>query len=147
MPLEVKNPIEARRKRPILVWLITIFCMLPFAVTSFSLYVLFSGVLTLKPEDRAYLEAMSNIDWFVSGLIGILLLLFAISLFFLRKVSFYIFTGYFLITIAETLHSAISKGLLEVHGGPGILGTGFSLLIDIAIMMYVWNLRKSGILR
>lgn len=71
----------------------------------------------------------------------------AVSLFFLRKIAFHIFSALFAAKISlqlffETrLAGAFSEGNAEM-----IIGYGIGYVILLAVCIYTWRLKQSGVL-
>ena len=135
-----------RKKRPVLVWVITIFFFVSAIWTLLGFYLLVSGTASLTPAQKSYLESLTAIDYTFTLLLGLTNLIGAIALFLLRKAALYFFVGALALNGFMSVWHAISKGWLEALGGAGALGALFGLGIAVAVCLYVWKLAKSGVL-
>ncbi|HEX9758209.1 MAG TPA: hypothetical protein VGB26_10485 [Nitrospiria bacterium] len=107
---------------------------------------IFSGLISLGPEEQAFFDSLTLFDHALTVLITFLHLLGAIALFLLRKDSFYVFSGAFVLNMGSTLWQASTKELAEATGGTGVLGIALGLGIGLIICIYVWRLWTKGVL-
>jgi len=135
------------RKRPKLVWVISIFYILSagWAVLSFAL--IFSGVIPLNEAQKAYFDAQSIVDNIFTITMGSLNFLGAILLFLLRRYAFHCFLTAFSLGILMYIDHIFYKNWLGVIGTPGLVGAIIGWLISIAIILYANRLIKNEILK
>ncbi len=130
------------RKRPILVWIITIFYLISAGWTLFSFYLVYSGAIPLNETQRVYFEAQSTLDILLTIIIASANIIGAILLFMLRRFALHFFLGAFVISMLLTIAQIIFKNWLNVMGGHGLVGAAVGWLINIAIILYAYKLSK-----
>jgi hypothetical protein len=57
---------DCKRKRPVGVWVVTIFVVLSTLFTAFSFYAVFSGKISIPPAQQAYLATLTPLDHVVT---------------------------------------------------------------------------------
>ena len=135
-----------KKKRPKWVWAIAIAFFISAGWTLLSFYLIGSGLIPMGPAARAYFDSLSTFDYILTVLLGLAGFFGAITLFLLRKIAFYLFTGALIANSFLTIWHALSKGWIAAVGGTGLLAAmlGWSLLL--AICIYSWKLTKKGVL-
>jgi hypothetical protein len=137
---------QDKKKRPVLVWIISIYFIFSLLFTLLSFIIIFSGIIPLQPAQKAYFENLTIFDHTYTILIMLANLIGAITLFLLRKFAFYFFTFALLLNILSTIYNILSKGWVEAIGGVGLIGSIIGLGIIVAICFYSWLLCRKGIL-
>ncbi len=140
------NNSNSKKKRPVLVWVISIFYLFSFAWTTLSFFLIFSGVIPLPPEQEAYFNNLTTFDYGYTFLLMGINLAGAISLFLLRKIALYLFVGGLAISILSTIWHILTKGWLQAVGSAGLTGSLIGYVISIAICIYIWKLTNKGVL-
>ena len=149
-------PPSSPRKRPILVWIISIFYFitLPLSLISLALIPLeLSGAIPITDAQRQYFESLTIVDHSLTGLTILLNLTGAILLFLLRLQALYCFGSVFILNVLNWTYQIIFKNWLAVVGTgvAGMIGATigivFGLAINIAILIYVWYLYATKVLR
>lgn len=138
---------ESRRKRPIWVWIVSIFFFLSAGWTLWSFYLINTGTIPLGPAQEAYFDSLTTTDYTLTIAIGVANLIGAVALFLLRKVALYFFlTALGANLILAAWHGA-TKGWAEALGGSGLVGALFGYVLLFAACIYAWKLAKRGTLR
>lgn len=133
-------------KRPILVWVISIFVFLSSAWALYSIFLVTSGGVPLTPEQQQYFDNLSTFDYASSIAIGLLNVAGAVALLLLRKEAFPLFAGSLGLNILVTIWHALAKNWLEAIGQSGLVGVFIGLGIAAAVCFYAWHLKRTGVL-
>lgn len=133
-------------KRPKLVWVVFLFYLFSVGYTAFSFFLIFSGYVSVAPEQAAYLRNLSVFDWAITCLTATLNLAAAISIFLLRKIAFYLFVTSLGLSMLQALVHAFTTTFVAALGGPGAVGLVIGFAISIAVCGYAWRLKARGIL-
>ena len=140
--------------RPMWVWIISLyyFVFTPIgAIGIVAMPFLRSFILSssahLPAGQRAYFESLNNSDYALMGVILLINLVAAILLFLLRRGALYAFAVSFAASILLTIYNIACKNWLAGAGSSGIVGSVFGWGISIAIICYVWQISRKGVLR
>jgi len=135
------------RKRPKLVWIISIFYILSAGWTVLSFALIYSGSIPINEAQKAYFASQNIFDIILTLTMGSLNFLGAILLFLLRRHSFHCFLTAFSLGIIMTAYHIMFKNWLDAIGGPGLVGALIGWIISVAIILYSNKLIKNEILR
>jgi hypothetical protein len=140
--------------RPMWVWIISLyyFVFTPLgAIGIVAMPFLRSFILSSSvhmPEgQRAYFESLNNSDYALMGVILLINLVAAILLFLLRRAALYAFAVSLAASILLTIYNIACKNWLTGAGSSGIVGAVFGWGVSIAIICYVWQISRKGVLR
>ncbi len=139
--------VRPNTKRPILVWVISIFYVLTAGSSLLSSYLVLSGSIPLSPGQKAYFDSITTLDLMLSILLCLANFIGAVCLFLLRRPAFYLLTGAWLLGILMMIWHSLSKGWIAAMGALGTVGTFIGLGISAVICLYNWRLLKNGVLR
>ena len=120
------------RKRPIGVWIVTVYFAVTIPFVLYGLYLMLSDQAPLNDAQAVYVSNIDPLDITATVMIGISNVIGAISLFYLRKA-------------ALTFWHVATKGFVEVVGGAAPIVLGFVLLLSI--VTYTAYLAQKRILR
>lgn len=134
------------RKRPAWIWVIAIFFFLSAGWTLLSLWLVLSGRIPLEPAQEAYFKSLTPFDYGLTVVLGLTNLVGAAALLMLRRLAFYCFVGGFALNVLITASHIFSKGWTGAMGGSALVGFAIGYGIVIAVCLYVWTLKKSGVL-
>jgi hypothetical protein len=137
----------ALRKRPKLIWIISIFYIFSAGWTVLSFALIYSGAIPINEAQKAYFDSQNIFDNILTLAMGSLNILGAILLFLLRRHAFHCFLAAFFIGALMTVYHIMFKNWLGVIGGPGLIGAVIGWFISIAIILYSNKLIKKEILR
>jgi hypothetical protein len=135
-----------RRKRPKLVWVITVFYVISAGWTLLSFALIYSGITPLNAAQVAYFKSQTILDTFFTIVIGALNFIGTIFLFFLTRTAFHLFLSAFILSILMTAYHILSKNWLAAIGGPGLIGAIIGWAISGAVILYTRRLIKHDIL-
>jgi hypothetical protein len=135
-----------RRKRPILVWLISLFILLSAIWTLLSFYLILTGAIPLDPAQKAYFDRLTLIDHVSTIIPGLLNMSAAVALFLLRRIALYLFLSASGLSFVLAAWHATAKGWVEALGGAGLIGALIGYVLMIAVLIYTWRLSKKGVL-
>jgi hypothetical protein len=138
---------KTSRKRPVWVWVISIFFFISAGWTLLSFYLIWSGVIPLAPAQKAYFDQLTLFDYGQSIVVGLLNMTGAVALFLLRRIALAFFLSGLGLGIISVVWHAATKGWIAAIGGPGLVGVLLGYVIVIAVCAYVWRLSKTGVLR
>ena len=133
-------------KRPGWVWAISLLMFFSAAWTLLSFYLIGSGSIPLAPEQQAYFQSLSALDYATAIAGGLLNLSGATALFMLRKVALPLFGSAFVLNLLATIWNLVSKNWAEAIGTPGLVGAFIGMAMLGAICLYARNLIKRGVL-
>lgn len=136
----------ARRKRPIGVWVVSIWYAASALWTGLSFYLVLGGVLALNPAQKAYFQRLSAFDYLFVILLGLITLSAAVTLFLLRKQAVRLFFAALGLNGIMTIWHSIAKGAFSAIGRPGAAGAVLGLVVLFAVYLYSWKLARAGIL-
>jgi hypothetical protein len=137
---------KSTRKRPKLVWVISIFYILSAGISILMVVLLYSGVIPITEAQNAYFDSQNIFDHAVALITGSLNFLGAIFLFLLMRYAYYCFLTAFSLGIVMYVYQIIFKNWLGAMPGTGLAGNIIGFLISIAILLYSKKLFKNGIL-
>ena len=135
-----------KKKRPKWIWAITIFYFVSAGWTLLSFYVVGSGSIPMGPAAKAYFDSLSTFDHVITVLIGLAGFFGAITLFLLRKIAFYLFTGALIGHSLLAIWHTLTKDWIAAVGNAGLAGAVFGWALLIAVCVYSWKLTKKGVL-
>lgn len=138
--------IQPRTRRPVGVWIIFIFYLLSAGWTLLSFALIFAGAINLNEAQRTYFASLSNIDWFLTLLIGVVGIAAAVSLFLLRRIAILLFSTALALNILLTAVQSFQTNWAEALGGPGLVGVLIGWVILVVILFYARGLAKKGVL-
>jgi hypothetical protein len=135
-----------KRKRPKLVWVITIFYVISAGWTLLSFALIYSGGIPLNEAQASYFKSQTILDILFTIAIGSLNFIGVIYLFLLRRTAFYLFLSAFVFGMLMTVYHIFFKNGLGAIGSPGLIGAIIGWAISIAIIIYVRKLINRDIL-
>jgi hypothetical protein len=137
----------ALRKKPKLVWVISIFYILSAGYTILSFVLISTGAIQVNEAQKAYFDSQSIFDDTLTLTMGSLNVLGAIFLLLLMRYAYHCFLTAFSLGIVMYVYHIIFKNWLGAIGGPGLVGAVIGWLISIAIILYSKKLIKKEILK
>ena len=137
----------ANRKRPKLVWVISLFeiCFAGVSLLSFAL--IYSGALPLDEAQRVYLGRVNLFDNALGLAMVSLSMIGAILLFLLRRHAYHCFLTAFALRILMAIYETSFKHWLDAIDGPGLIRDVIGWVIGIAIILYSQKLIHKDILK
>jgi len=135
-----------KRKRPVWVWIISIFFFFSAGWTLLSFYLVGTGVIPLNTAQQAYFDSLTALDYGLTILVGLANLIGAIALFFLRKIALHLFASALTVNFLMLIWHALNKGWVAAISGPGLVGAFIGWGVLLAVCAYAWKLTKSGVL-
>ena len=139
-----------RAKRPVLVWIICIifFICTPFMLLSVVMSLLMvSGVISGPESQRHLLESQSYFDRAVTILNDVMVPVWAVLFFLLKRQSLYIYIGMLVLSVIAITYGIVIEDMFSELGVLGIAFLGVILLLNLALFYYNWRLFKKGVLR
>lgn len=134
-------------KRPKWVWAISFFYFISAIYTLLSLYLIHTGAIPIPEATKAYLDSLTTIDHIITIVIWVVILVGAISLFFLRKMAYPLFLISFVVNILMSLWHMLSKNMLSALVSGGAIGMIIGWGMLLAVCLYAKKLAKLGVLR
>jgi hypothetical protein len=155
-PVPPPVPAESRR-RPIAVWIISIFYFITVPLTLLSLALIplmLSGAFPINDAQRHYFTSLTIFDYTVTVLLIVLNLAGAILLFLLRRPAVYCFGGVFVLNVLNYLYEIFFKNWLGALGSntsaamaSAALSAVFAVSINLAVFGYALYLYLVKVLR
>lgn len=138
---------NAHHERPIGVWLISVFGILLVGWIVLVQILAFTGVVKAPPGFEMTLsEWLSKVPTVFFILIGLLIVIAAITLFLLRQSAYGLFLSALGIDVFVTTLSMTWRTPAEEFWGPGSVLKLIWHAYLIVTCIYAWRLRKKGIL-
>ena len=141
------SPQLRQKKRPKLVWVITIFYLISVGWTLLSFALIYSGFIPVNEAQAVYFRSQNTIDMLFTIVIGLLNFGGALLLFLLRRKAFHLFLFPFLLGLLMTVYQIIFKNWLAAIAGPGLIGPVIGWGISIAVIIYARKHAKAGTLK
>jgi hypothetical protein len=143
------NPARGAKKRPVWVWLISVFYALSFLVLVRLIALIASGAVPASAQLSKYLASLGTFGFFLGILQPLISLAAAATLFMLRKEATYLFWLLLGFTVVSNLWTfALKSG---IGGGPAKSGSPLGAIIGIGIQLFVClyaqQLKVQGTLR
>ncbi len=140
---------EIANKRPVWVWVISVFYILSAAWTCIAWYMVISKGMYVTPEGKTYLESLTAFDYAISIIQALLSLSAAVMLFLLRKVAYRLFCTALVVALIATAWHTLARGWLtamqSIRGG--LFGAVMGVALLFAVCFYTGRLRERGKLR
>jgi hypothetical protein len=114
-------------------------------MTLLSLWQIQTGQIPVGIEQLADLKKAS-LTWSLGGLIPVLNIAAAVSLFLLRKVALYLFMAIVALGLINGLWQLLTSDWFENIGGQGCLGAIIGYSIATLICVYIFRLKQRGVL-
>jgi hypothetical protein len=133
-------------KRPLGVWLVTVYAVLNVLVTAAGLYILVSGGLS---EQSGLLSNFDSTDYAISLVSHVFIALGGISIFMLRKIALPMFLAGAVFNLVQTVLHVVTQRFMAGVGGPSLLAWIELLLawaIILAVIAYTARLSRDGVL-
>ena len=134
------------KKRPVLVWVISIFYIISALGAVISLLLIFGGAIPLNAEQKAALSKVTMFDYSYPVILAVVNLTGGVCLLFLRKAAFYFLAGVFVLKTATMFWTAVSAGRDVTAAGAGLAGALIGVIIAGVVSVYAWRLVKKGVL-
>ncbi len=136
-----------QRKRPKLVWIITICYTFSIGWSLLSFALIYSGLIPVPEVQKTYFESQTFFDHFLTVVTSLLYILGAILLFLLRRHAFHCFLTSISIGLLMTVYHIIFKNWFAVIGSGGLVMMLIVLILNISVLLYLNKLIKKGILK
>lgn len=140
------NEIDSAKRRPIGVWLVSIFYVLSAGLTLLAFLLIFGDVITVTPDQETYFASLSAVDWLLSLAIAVVGVSAALFLFLLRRVAIILFSLELTLNIASIAFALLRTNWIEAVGASGLVGAIVGLLIPVAVILYSLTLARRGVL-
>ena len=140
----MRNEEGSSRRRPIGVWVISVYYVLSAGFTLLSLALVLSGAIKLPAAQEAYWASLTATDHLITVAIAVSILTGAVCLFLLRRIAVTMFSISLALNVALTVH-ILRTNLVEAMGVTP-LGLVFGWFILIAVIGYAHKLAKDGVL-
>jgi hypothetical protein len=140
------NAIQQPSRRPVWIWVISVFYLLSAGYTLLSFAWIHSGAVKLNAAQEAYFASLTSVDWFFTLSIGVIGIAGAISLFLLRRLSVTLFSISLALNLAFTAFHMMRTNWIEALGGAGLFGILIGWVILVAVILYARHLMKRGVL-
>jgi hypothetical protein len=135
------------RKRPVLVWFILFYFLFMSALWAISTMVVSPAVMPLDPVTRAAIENMSRFDYIAGSVCMLLYVIAAVALVLMRKAALYLFLTAVGLDVAWNLWRLSGAGWVKAMGETGTIVAFVSIVLAMALCVYVWLLSEMGRLR
>jgi hypothetical protein len=135
-----------KRRRPIWVWAIAIFYFCTGVMTLLSFLQILTAPVDLPAKELAAIRTQAKI-WTLFGLLPALNIAAAVSLFKMRRIAFYLFSGVLAAGLANIGLQLLFFDLAShIQSGRGLVGAVIGYGITFTVCIYTYRLKKSGAL-
>jgi hypothetical protein len=138
----IQEPPPIPKKRPVLVWVISIFYGFSIVSTVASYAVVFSKAIPTTAAQRQYFDSLTIVDHAMTAIIVTLNGVGAVMLFRLKKQAPLFFSCAFGLGLITIAYQCVAKNWFSAVGVGGLIGAAFGWIINIAIITYAWRLRS-----
>jgi hypothetical protein len=139
--------VELTKKRPVWVWIISIYYFISVAFGVLFLGLIFSGGSAFSPFLAHSLRKFTTIDYTVMVLKYTLMLGSALTLFLMRKQALLFFLASLVLSIAALILPTVANATMRSNPVPILVLCAIGFLLQAAICLYCWSLIKKGILQ
>ncbi len=136
----------ARRKRPILVWIIFLFYLVSSVQVIVGLFFVTAGGVEMAPEQQAYLAKFTVMDRVIGYINAGLTLVGVTLLFSLRKQAVSVLAVAFACNLFSTAVVWVRTDPASVISPTGLIAQAVGIAIFGAVVYYAWRLGKRGVL-
>ncbi|EDY21500.1 hypothetical protein CfE428DRAFT_0745 [Chthoniobacter flavus Ellin428] len=133
--------------RPVFVWVISGYYLFSSIFAVVSLWLVYSGLIPLLPGQRPYFNSLTGSDYVCTFLILVIKLVAATTLFFRRRAAVYLFAFGLLAGLAFLIYQIVARHYMQTVGAIALPGVVVGWGVSVAVIIYAWNLAKSGFLR
>ncbi len=142
------NDVRETKKRPGWVWVISVWYAISFVVASLLAYLTYSGIIPMTPQFKAYIGGLTAVDYIFTVVQPLLSVSAAVALFLLRRQATFLFWSLLAFGVASHVWQYdLRSGIAGAQSMPGgTTGVFFAMGIQLAICIYVENLKRRGTL-
>ncbi len=106
-----------------------------------------NGTIPVEDAQRHYFESQNYFDYAIPVVNPMIVLIWAILFFRLKRVSLYVYLGILALGVFMLICNIIAKDWMATVGTLGLMGAGIGWIINLAILYYNWHLVRKGVLR
>ncbi|MBS3757497.1 MAG: hypothetical protein KGY61_02430 [Desulfobacterales bacterium] len=137
---------RSKQKRPFWVWIISAFFLFSGVMNLSMLWLILTGNVNLPAEELETIRKTSML-WTLGGLLPLANLAGAVSLFMLRKIAFYIFSGMLIAGLANgVVQLFLLDWSLQTISHQGLIQVVVGYFITFAVCIYAYLLKKQNVL-
>ncbi|HBE88928.1 MAG TPA: hypothetical protein DDW67_07295 [Elusimicrobia bacterium] len=142
----MEETITVKAKRPLLVWVISIFYFATITRALLALYFIYSGAAQISPENQALLARVTPFEWGLTVVSSIAGLAGAVLLFRMKKAAFPLFLAFLIVGVGMAVWPWFTQTGFAGVSWQVLLSTFISKGILAAVCMYIWDLAQDGVL-
>jgi hypothetical protein len=135
-----------RTKRPLGVWIASVYFALSIGGTMISLIDLVAGDMSLTAAQQAYFDSLGPTDYAGAATTLLLSSWGAIELFRLRARAVTIFLVVLALNAGASLYHLLATNWSDALGTTGLSGVAAGLSLLAIILVYAWTLQRRGVL-
>jgi hypothetical protein len=136
----------ATKRRPVGVWIVSVYFALSITGTVISLAELLAGELTLTRAQQDYFETLGPTDY-IGGATTLLLSSWAaVELFRLRARAVRILFVVLVLNVGASLYHLLATNWSDALGMTGLASVTAGLSVLAIILVYAWTLERRGVL-
>jgi hypothetical protein len=128
-------------RRPLLVWVIALVFGVPALFFVVSHVLVLTGLISPPPHMRAHFENLDMATLLINGAEAVVLIACVGTLLAMKWISLPLFAINLLI---DTIHNLSGQYPLRKSSSSGLI---FDLVVDAALVFYVWTLLRKNLLR
>jgi hypothetical protein len=133
-------------RRPFLVWVISAIYVVGGVWTLYIIYLTASGKFPAPPHVREYYDRLGTIDYLMTGILTALNFAAGVQLFRLKASALRLLLIALGVSVLSLLYQWVTGALPALFRSSGI-SVFFSLGMALAILAYVYRLKKRTVLR
>ena len=139
----MRNEGQRFKRRPIGVWIVSVFYVLSAGLPLLSSVLLITGVTEVTAAQKGYAAAVWGIDWLIfSGTVSAIALSAAVCLFLLRRIAVLLFVVALVLQAVFLAIETARTNWFQSTAGAGLVGGLVRVLILVAATVYARSLKK-----
>lgn len=141
-----KKVLKKKTKRPVGVWLISLFYFFSCSWTLSSFLIVYLRLVPLTAAQETYFSNLTIMDYILTIGIGGLGIAGAVSLLQMKKRATQLFIMSLALNIVSTIWHLVKTNFAEVVGGVGLVGYVIGIGMIVVVILYCLRLEKKGYL-
>jgi hypothetical protein len=137
---------EHGRRRPVAVWLLSIYFGANSTLGLISLCLVYFGKLELPENNNSYVAGVGPIDLGLSIFVNLSMLVFAVTFFRLRAAAVKVVTALLFANLLALAYGIIGRDILTKLGVSGVAYPVIASAVMLLTLVYSIRLRRRGLL-
>ncbi|HCC47748.1 MAG TPA: hypothetical protein DEQ38_06480 [Elusimicrobia bacterium] len=142
----MEEAMKMEAKRPLMVWVISLFYFLTIGRSLLALYFIYSGAASVSPEHQALLARVTPFEWVLTVLTSIAGMAGSVLLFMRKKAAFPLFLAFFIVGVGMAIWPWFTQAGFAGITWQILLPTVIAKAILAWVCIYIRDLVLSGVL-